>query len=114
MKDVNRILVWHLSEANKGTKVEISASTRRTRSQVAVANGNMTFDIDVFAAAVLAKIIRLRGIDGYFSSASTCFKQFEVILTHFAFTKCAYLITGNNILVEKDHNNNASEHNARK
>ena len=36
------------------------------------------------------------------------------LLPHFAFAECAYLITRNNILVEKNHNNNASEHNSRK
>ena len=47
----------------RGITTKHGKSRNISLATVPVVNGNVTFDIDVFAAAVVAEIIRLHGID---------------------------------------------------
>ncbi len=47
----------------RGITTKQGKSQNISLTTVPVVNGNVTFDIDVYAAAVVAKIIRLHGID---------------------------------------------------
>ena len=107
MKYVNSILVWQLSEANKGTKVETSASAeehnRRLPLSMATWHSTLMFSPLQYSltSSDCAQLTDTSAVSALVSSGSKS-------LPHFAFAECAYLITRNNILVEKNHNNNAS------